>query len=189
MAFDPTLPANNSPIVSPELRSQFNGLKALIDAIPAGPPGPVGAAGPQGMAGPQGTAGPQGAAGAQGLQGVPGPSAGAVPVGGVVAWLKSFPNTPALPVQFAECNGQVLSDPFSVFDNQTLPDLNGAQSFLRGAAASGGTGGSVQHAHTYNSSVAVDLGAADSAAQNGTGTADANHLPPYYEVVWVMRVR
>jgi hypothetical protein len=32
MAFDPTLPANNSPIVSAELRNQFNALKALIDA-------------------------------------------------------------------------------------------------------------------------------------------------------------
>jgi hypothetical protein len=32
MAYDPTLPANNSPIVSQELRDQFNGLKALIDA-------------------------------------------------------------------------------------------------------------------------------------------------------------
>jgi len=33
MPFDPTLPANNSPIVSAELRNQFNGLKALIDAL------------------------------------------------------------------------------------------------------------------------------------------------------------
>lgn len=32
MPFDPTLPANNSPIVSAELRNQLNGLKALIDA-------------------------------------------------------------------------------------------------------------------------------------------------------------
>ena len=32
MAYDPTLPANNSPIVSAELRNQFAGLKALIDA-------------------------------------------------------------------------------------------------------------------------------------------------------------
>jgi hypothetical protein len=34
MAFDPTLPATNSPIVSAELRNQFNGLKALVDAQP-----------------------------------------------------------------------------------------------------------------------------------------------------------
>jgi hypothetical protein len=34
MAFDPTLPLNNSPIVSAELRDQFDGLKDLIDALP-----------------------------------------------------------------------------------------------------------------------------------------------------------
>jgi len=32
MAYDPNLPANNAPIVSAELRNQFAGLKALIDA-------------------------------------------------------------------------------------------------------------------------------------------------------------
>jgi len=32
MAYDPNLPANNSPISSAELRAQFAGLKALIDA-------------------------------------------------------------------------------------------------------------------------------------------------------------
>jgi hypothetical protein len=32
MSYDPTLPANNSEIVSAELRNQFNGLKAFIDA-------------------------------------------------------------------------------------------------------------------------------------------------------------
>jgi hypothetical protein len=32
MPFNPTLPANNSPIISAELRNQLNGLKALIDA-------------------------------------------------------------------------------------------------------------------------------------------------------------
>ena len=32
MPFDPTLPVNNSPIVSVELRNQFAGLKTLIDA-------------------------------------------------------------------------------------------------------------------------------------------------------------
>ena len=35
MPFDPTLPANNSPIVSAELRNQFNGLKTLMDAKPS----------------------------------------------------------------------------------------------------------------------------------------------------------
>lgn len=32
LEINPTLPANNSPIVSAELRNQFNALKTLIDA-------------------------------------------------------------------------------------------------------------------------------------------------------------
>jgi len=35
MPFDPNLPANHAPVVSAELRSQFNGLKALIDGLQA----------------------------------------------------------------------------------------------------------------------------------------------------------
>ena len=34
MAYNANLPANNSPVSSSELRSQFTGLKALIDAVP-----------------------------------------------------------------------------------------------------------------------------------------------------------
>ena len=119
-------------------------------------------------------------------------NAGLVPVGGVVAWLKSFPNTPALPASFAECNGQVLADAQSPFNGQTLPDLNGAlggpQRFLRGASASGGTGG----ADSWNlgGEIAVD----NNLDANTTSVASAPQpdlpmLPSYYEVVWVMRVK
>jgi len=34
MPFDATKPANNSPVASSELRSQFTSLKTLIDACP-----------------------------------------------------------------------------------------------------------------------------------------------------------
>ena len=34
MAFDPTLPVNNSPIISAQLRNQFNGLLALTAQNP-----------------------------------------------------------------------------------------------------------------------------------------------------------
>ena len=34
MPFNPLLPANGGPIVAAELRSQFTGLKSLIDAVP-----------------------------------------------------------------------------------------------------------------------------------------------------------
>ena len=48
MAFDPTLPAEGSPLVSPEMRSQLTGLESMINAVPAGPPGPEDPPGPQG---------------------------------------------------------------------------------------------------------------------------------------------
>ena len=44
MPFDPTKPVQGSEIDADELRAQFNGLKTLIDAVPAGPPGPEGPA-------------------------------------------------------------------------------------------------------------------------------------------------
>ena len=34
MPFDPTKPANNSPLSSAEVRAQLTGLKSLIDACP-----------------------------------------------------------------------------------------------------------------------------------------------------------
>ncbi len=37
MPFDPTLPANGSPIVAAELRNQFTALKTLIDGVPTSP--------------------------------------------------------------------------------------------------------------------------------------------------------
>jgi hypothetical protein len=42
MPFDPTIPADGAFATGAALRGQFNGLKALIDAVPAGPPGPPG---------------------------------------------------------------------------------------------------------------------------------------------------
>ena len=63
MPFNPTLPLDGSLMEAPEMRSQFNGLKTLIDNVPAGPPGPQGSQGPQGEQGPPGTdgaPGPQG---------------------------------------------------------------------------------------------------------------------------------
>ncbi len=80
--YDPTLPADNSLISSPEMRSQLTGLRDLIDTIPQGDPGPEGPAGmegppgsegAQGMEGPAGMDGTQGADGQPGMDGQPGP--------------------------------------------------------------------------------------------------------------------
>src|SRR6185436_11383074 len=39
MPYDASLPVNGSKVKAAELRGQFAGLKELIDAVPAGPPG------------------------------------------------------------------------------------------------------------------------------------------------------
>ena len=49
-----------------------------------------------------------------------------VPIGTILPWLKSLTNTPALDDRFVECNGQTLSDAESVYDGQTIPNLNGS---------------------------------------------------------------
>ncbi|MFN0078646.1 MAG: hypothetical protein ACKVY0_19470 [Prosthecobacter sp.] len=45
MPFDPNLPQENTPADAVQMRSQLNGLKDLIDAIPVGPPGQNGSDG------------------------------------------------------------------------------------------------------------------------------------------------
>ena len=48
MPFDPAKPAADSPLVSAEMREQFNALNDKIDATLPGPPGPEGPPGPPG---------------------------------------------------------------------------------------------------------------------------------------------
>jgi hypothetical protein len=126
---------------------------------------------------------------------------GLVPVGGVIAWAKSFTNTPTLSTQgrteYVECNGQTLSDSQSVFNGQVIPNLNNsggsaANRFLRGNTTSGGTGGSDSQGWSLSGATFDD----------STGTQDAiTHIngessfitiptvPSYYEVVYLMRVK
>ena len=90
MPYNPALPLDGSLMLAPEMRSQFAGLKTLIDNVPAGPPGPPGADGAPGAQGAQGEPGPQGSPGEQGQagpvgpageQGIPGPQGGQGPQG------------------------------------------------------------------------------------------------------------
>jgi hypothetical protein len=118
-------------------------------------------------------------------------------VGSVLGYLKSLPGVPALPGTWAECNGQAISDPQSPLNGISLPDLNGAQGgvpvFLRGANASGGLGGTEMHSHglPLNSNGGlVPLGTDVAVFPPGNYLSDpASSLPPYYEVVWVVRVK
>ena len=69
MSYNPLIPLDDSLMEADEMRSQFTGLKTLIDEVPAGPPGPQGPQGDAGPQGPQGEAGPQGDSGSQGERG------------------------------------------------------------------------------------------------------------------------
>src|SRR5258706_7829274 len=73
MAFNPNLPGDHAEILAPELRSQFNGLHALIEPGPKGDTGDKGDKGDPGEAGSKGDKGDPGDKGDQGEQGPPGP--------------------------------------------------------------------------------------------------------------------
>ena len=133
------------------------------------------------------------------------------PIGSVFPWLKSLTNTPTLPSNWVECNGQTLSDTDSVYDGQVIPDLNSAVDtglkgyFLRGHTSSGVTESSQNLSHDHNltthdqSSNSSGTGgqppAAESTSAGGTdSTSIANSggseaRPHNYSVVWIMRIK
>ena len=125
----------------------------------------------------------------------------ALPIGSLMAWAKTIAGVPALPSGWVQCDGQVLSDADSPLNGQTMPALNAANNFLRGNTTSGGTGGADTHTHTYSFSTDSATGtAAQGGSTNvkysyththtvaGTSIAAAN-IPPYYAVVWIIRIK
>jgi len=145
-------------------------------------------------------------------------SIGDAPIGAILAWAKSLSGVPNLAEGWVECDGSVLVDALSPLNGQTIPDLNGDNRFLRGNSTSGGTGGSATAAHEHDMAIAstatsrlIDAattigfvsGDSDTKVERYTSggavsvstlkgktqsTAPAN-LPPYYNIVWIMRVR
>jgi hypothetical protein len=127
---------------------------------------------------------------------------GFVPIGSVVPWLKTLSGVPqTLPPNFVEASGQTISDATSPLNGTTLPDLNGNNNFLRGNSTSGGTGGAATHTHTSLSNVSTNSATADTnldgstdtfatGAVNGSFSTDASSsLPPYYNVVYIIRIK
>lgn len=113
-----------------------------------------------------------------------------VPIGSIIAWLKSFTNTPSIPSGWVECDGSVLSDSDSVYNGATLPDLNGDNQFTRGNSTSGGTGGSSTHSHNFGGTIAVQSGAGTTVASDTTpDLTSTSTLPLYYDVVWIMKIK
>lgn len=123
----------------------------------------------------------------------------AIPIGTIMAWHKSMTGTPALPEQWAECNGQTLNDPASPYNGQVIPNLNGEPSganspdfsskerlFLRGGIVSGtGQQDAFQgHTHTLNNELRyIDTGGSYQWPGAGTdakgGDLNPAGTPPY----------
>jgi hypothetical protein len=116
---------------------------------------------------------------------------GIVPIGGIVAWLKTFcfgTSAALLIPNYLECNGQVVADGGSPFDGMALPDLNTTNTFLRGNATSGGTGGAATHSHTLLlATPPIHGGAPDGTYEPNTNAV--SNIPPYMNVVWVIRIK
>lgn len=140
------------------------------------------------------------------------------PIGSVIAWLKGQAGTPGLPSEWVECNGQLVTDAASPYNGQSIPNLNGfggiTQRFLRGSTNSGAIGGEDMHvltiaempSHHHNNPVWVNAAAFAVSAvgyfpqpgtppnsgalteNTGGGTAHETR-PPFYEVVWIMRIK
>ena len=137
-----------------------------------------------------------------------GSTIGFVPVGTILPWHKSLTGTPTLPEQFAECNGQTISDPDSPYNGQTLPDLNGNNYFLRGNSSSGTTGGTLSHSfaqasgsthwpsdsgHYYAHKLTINGTTIwEDHTENNTGetkTVTIDNQPPFMDIVWIIRIK
>jgi hypothetical protein len=170
MPFDPTIPAPNAEATSAMFRGQFNGLKAMIDAIltvtdaqvdavntlPPGEPASVNLSVsggtlhftfglPQGDTGAQGDAGPAGGEGPQGSEGQPGPPFAAA----VVDAVNTLPAGSAAAVQVN-------------FDGSNVRFTFGIPQGIEGATGPAGQNGEVTQ---------VDL---DNALQNTLAQTSAN---------------
>lgn len=98
--------------------------------------------------------------------------------------------TPELPDNWMECNGLTVSDADSPYNGVTLPSLNGTSDdtkrFLRGvnAESTGTTGGTATHVQSYGT-----WSAGSGGVTRTQGYVSANHINPYMEIVWIMRIK
>lgn len=137
---------------------------------------------------------------------------GIVPIGGVVAWLKTFVDGTTAEVlipNYLECDGSIIDDVDSPLDGFTLPNLNGSNNILQGhATTSGSTAVEPIVISSPNSTVDALSGGATNdvvwglSAPANTVASNPNTLDSsdmvqmnvsgtskLYTVVWVMRIK
>jgi len=108
------------------------------------------------------------------------------PIGGIISYAKTIAGTPSLPVNFLECNGQAINNALSPYNGLNTPPINNNNLFLRGNTSSGGTGGAATHLHTLNISSGTDWIKNAVALESSINTA--SNIPPYYDIVFIMRI-
>jgi len=110
-------------------------------------------------------------------------------VGTIKSYVKSFTGLPSnnMTAFWKECDGSTLSDTESPLNGQVLPNLNVIKRFLRGSTTSGTTGGtdSITLSHGIDSTNQWDEQYPDSGVADHT----FDPKPPYYEVVFIMKVK
>lgn len=131
-------------------------------------------------------------------------SVGDVPIGGIVPWLPNLSGVPGLPEGWMLCDGSTVNDALSPMNGTTIPDLNGDNRFLRGEDTAGGTGGNTTTSLAsmgtiYNisenlnsigtSATELRMLSGGSGSTTRYGTQTNSILPPYYNVVWIIRIR
>jgi len=123
-------------------------------------------------------------------------------VGTIKPWAKTIVGVPALTAFWIECDGVGnVNDAESPLDGQPVPDSNTTQSFLRGAAASGGVGGLDSITPTMREASGFDVEDSnnlvchiDEANNAGAGELGSNlnshtNIPVYYEVVFILKIK
>lgn len=113
------------------------------------------------------------------------------PVGTIIGWQNHISGTPGPYGTWVEMHGQTLNDPASPYNGQVIPDYNGLNLFLRGNADSGGTGGAATHEHVIPTDTSASFGFAEvwGHLNQNPLTSSASSLPPYVNVIWLMRVK
>jgi hypothetical protein len=95
-----------------------------------------------------------------------------VPIGGIIPWHKSMPSVPALPDNYAECDGSNISDIRSPMYGYALPSLNASGRFIRGGTTSGTTQSDQIKSHTHG----LDAGGLYYALKNQAPNTGINNV-------------
>jgi hypothetical protein len=104
------------------------------------------------------------------------------PIGTIMGWAKDLDSAvPALPEDWAECDGGIVSDPESPLNGVRLPDLNGNRMVLIGNSSSGsswelqtGPVGTPAHSHLLS---------------YFSASPPPPDRPVQYDVVWIIRIK